>query len=150
VQTALGGYQSIRDLVSPGGRLYESRRTVLEAVTKSQFLQLQPPTGAMYAFIGVNTERLPQFDDQQFALDLLEQKHVLVAPGVSFNVAYRNRFRVTTLPDATTLRSVFARIEELLAAYASGGGAQASATRAAGSAAAVSSGRVVDAQTRFK
>ena len=72
----------------------------------------------MYAFVGVDTDELPQFDDQQFALDLLEQKHVLVAPGVSFNVPYRNHFRITNLPDAATLREVFARIEELLAEYA--------------------------------
>ena len=74
----------------------------------------------MYAFIGVDPQALPDFDDQQFALDLLEQKHVLVAPGVSFNVPYRNHFRVTTLPDAATLRVVFARIEELLAAQVCG------------------------------
>jgi alanine-synthesizing transaminase len=61
---------------------------------------------------------LPDFDDQQFALDLLEQKHVLVAPGVSFNVPYRNHFRITNLPDAATLHEVFTRIEELLTAYA--------------------------------
>jgi len=89
VQTALGGHQSIRELVSPGGRLYESRKTILNAVQNSRFLKLQPPAGAMYGFIGVDTRDLPEFDDQQFALDLLEQKHVLVAPGVSFNVPYR-------------------------------------------------------------
>ena len=72
----------------------------------------------MYAFPGVGPQVLPDFDDQQFALDLLEQKHVLVAPGVSFNVPYRNHFRITNLPDAATLREVFARIEELLGAYA--------------------------------
>jgi alanine-synthesizing transaminase len=72
----------------------------------------------MYAFVGVDTAELPHFDDQQFALDLLEQKHVLVAPGVSFNVPYRNHFRITNLPDAATLREVFTRVEELLAEYA--------------------------------
>ena len=119
VQTALGGYQSLRQLISPGGRLYESRRAVVEAVGSSRFLRLvQPPKGAMYAFIGVDTSELPDFDDQQFALDLLEQKHVLVAPGVSFNVPYRNHFRVTTLPDSSTLRDVFGRMDELLTAYA--------------------------------
>ena len=117
VQTALGGYQSVKDLVSPGGRLYESRRSILSAADGSRFLELTPPQGAMYAFIGVNTRELPAFDDQQFALDLLEQKHVLVAPGVSFNVSYRNHFRVTSLPDPATLREVFARIEELLESY---------------------------------
>jgi alanine-synthesizing transaminase len=120
VQTALGGYQSIRELVSPGGRLYESRRALLDAVKRSQFLQLKETNGAMYGFVGVNPEVLPDFDDQQFALDLLEQKHVLIAPGVSFNVPYRNHFRVTTLPDASTLKTVFTRIEELLSAQMAG------------------------------
>jgi alanine-synthesizing transaminase len=119
VQTALGGFQSIDQLVRPGGRLYESRRAIIEAVAASRYLRLDAPEGAMYGFIGVNPQALPDFDDQQFALDLLEQKHVLVAPGVSFNVPYRNHFRVTTLPDAATLRVVFGRIEELLAAQAS-------------------------------
>jgi alanine-synthesizing transaminase len=118
VQTALGGHQSIHELVSPGGRLYESRRAIIEAVQASNYLTLARPDGAMYAFIGVDLKALPEFDDQQFALDLLEQQHVLVAPGVSFNVAYRNHFRVTTLPDAATLRAVFGRIEQQLAAQA--------------------------------
>ncbi len=119
VQTALGGYQSIRELIAPGGRLHESRAAILAATGASGYLRLAPPGGAMYAFVGVDPQALPQFDDQQFALDLLEQKHVLVAPGVSFNVPYRNHFRITSLPDAATLREVFARIEELLASYAS-------------------------------
>ncbi|HWX68714.1 MAG TPA: aminotransferase class I/II-fold pyridoxal phosphate-dependent enzyme [Steroidobacteraceae bacterium] len=118
VQTALGGHQSVRELVCAGGRLYESRAAVLAAVQRSRFLTLAPPQGSMYAFVGVNPMVLPDFDDQQFALDLLEQKHVLVAPGVSFNVPYRNHFRITNLPDAATLREVFTRIEELLATYA--------------------------------
>jgi alanine-synthesizing transaminase len=139
VQTALGGYQSIRELVSPGGRLYESRRALIDAVKRSQYLQLKATKGAMYGFVGVNPEALPAFDDQQFALDLLEQKHVLIAPGVSFNVAYRNHFRVTTLPDATTLKVVFSRIEELLSVQAS------QSPIAEGE-----RGTVVKAHTRFK
>jgi len=118
VQTALGGHQSVRELVAPGGRLHDSRATILAAVQRSRFLTLAPPAGAMYAFVGVNSSVLPDFDDQRFALDLLEQKHVLVAPGASFNVPYCNHFRITNLPDAATLREVFARIEELLAEYA--------------------------------
>ena len=137
VQTALGGYQSIRELITPGGRLYESRRAILETVNASKYLRLAPPGGAMYGFIGVDRHVLPQFDDQQFALELLEQKHVLVAPGVSFNVPYRNHFRVTTLPDAATLRIVFARIEEQLASIAA---------RAEGQ----SDAKVVNAGARFK
>ena len=143
VQTALGGYQSVKDLITPGGRLYESRRAILEAVEGSRFLKLAPPAGAMYAFLGVDTRELPAFDDQQFALDLLEQKHVLVAPGVSFNVPYRNHFRVTSLPDAATLRQVFERIETLLESYASAAGGGAGAETAPG-------GNVVEATSRFK
>ena len=118
VQTALGGYQSVRELVSPGGRLYESRRAIVAAVKQSRFLKLEPPPGAMYAFVGVDTRELPDFDDQRFALDLLEQKHVLIAPGVSFNVPYRTHFRITSLPESAVLRQVFGRIEEVLAGYA--------------------------------
>jgi alanine-synthesizing transaminase len=118
VQTALGGHQSVRELVSPGGRLHESRAAILAGVQRSRFLTLSPPQGSMYAFVGVNPMVLPDFDDQQFALDLLEQKHVLIAPGVSFNVPYCNHIRITNLPDAATLGEVFARIEDLLTAYA--------------------------------
>ena len=119
VQTALGGYQSVRELVSPRGRLYESRAAILAAVKQSRFLTLGPPAGAMYAFVGVDTRELPDFDDQRFALDLLEQKHVLIAPGVSFNVPYRTHFRITNLPESAVLRQVFTRIDEVLTAYAS-------------------------------
>ena len=117
VQTALGGYQSIRELLAPGGRLFESRKAILEATSTSRFLQLAPPKGSMYAFVRVKTDEIPDFDDQVFALDLLEQKHVLLAPGTSFNVPYRDHFRTTLLPEATLLKKVFVRIEELLTSY---------------------------------
>jgi alanine-synthesizing transaminase len=114
VQTALGGYQSIRELTRPGGRLYESRQVILDGVAHSKYLRLSRPMGALYAFVEVRTDVLPDFDDQLFALDLLENKHVLVAPGVSFNVPYRNCFRITNLPEPQVLATVFARIEEVL------------------------------------
>ena len=118
VQTALGGYQSIRELVRPGGRLYETRQAVINNVAASRFLQVVKPNGSMYAFVGVDTKVLPEFDDNVFALDLLEQKHVLVAPGVSFNVNYRNHFRITLLPDLTSITSVFKNIDDVLQGYA--------------------------------
>jgi alanine-synthesizing transaminase len=117
VQTALGGYQSIRELVAPGGRLYETRQAIVRSVAASRFLRVVEPTGSMYAFVGVDTDLLPQFDDNTFALDLLVQKHVLVAPGVSFNVDYNNYFRITLLPDVVTITDVFGRIEEVLQGY---------------------------------
>jgi alanine-synthesizing transaminase len=118
VQTALGGYQSIRDLVKPGGRLYQSRQAILDAVAASKYLRLTTPMGAMYAFVGVRKDVLPEFDDQSFAMDLLENKHVVVAPGTSFNAPYNTHFRVTNLPEPEVLRDVFARIEDQLDTYA--------------------------------
>jgi alanine-synthesizing transaminase len=92
----------------------------------------------MYAFVAADTQDLADFDDQRFALDLLEQKHVLIAPGVSFNVPYRTHFRITNLPQPAVLHDVFARMEELLAAYAAAGPGDAHP------------GNVVAAQSRFK
>ena len=118
VQTALGGYQSVRELVSPQGRLFESRRAILQAVARSRFLRLEPPMGAIYGFVGVDTFELPDFDDRQFALDLLEKEHVLIAPGSGFNVPYRTHFRVTNLPEPGVLQQAFSRIEKVLTGYA--------------------------------
>lgn len=120
VQTALGGYQSIHELTRPGGRLFESRRAILEGVANSKYLQVSAPQGAIYAFIGVRDGALPAFDDQRFAMDLLEHKHVLLAPGTSFNAPYKTHFRITNLPRAEALVEVFRRMEELLDSYASG------------------------------
>jgi len=118
VQTALGGYQSIRRLTAPGGRLFESRQALIEAIGRSRFLTLTAPAGAMYAFIRVDQEKLPGFEDQAFALELLEQKHIFVTPGSSFNVPYKDHFRVTTLAAPEQYERVFAGIEELLESMA--------------------------------
>jgi alanine-synthesizing transaminase len=120
VQTALGGYQSIRELIRPGGRLFQSRQAIIDSVARSKYLTLATPKGALYAFPRVRTEMLSDFDDQKFALDLLEHKHVLIAPGVSFNVPYRDHFRITNLPRAEVIEDVFHRVEELLDSYAAG------------------------------
>lgn len=118
VQTALGGFQSIRDLVEPGGRLYQSRQTVIDCVAESPYLTMERPMGAMYAFIRIAAPIAEQLDDQAFALRLLEDRHVLVAPGTSFNTPYADHFRITTLPDSDTLREVFSRINSLLEQHA--------------------------------
>ncbi|HEU4602774.1 MAG TPA: aminotransferase class I/II-fold pyridoxal phosphate-dependent enzyme [Steroidobacteraceae bacterium] len=120
VQTALGGYQSILELTRPGGRLFQSRQAILDGVAKSKYLDVRAPKGAIYAFIGVREGVLPSFNDQKFAMDLLEHKHVLLAPGTSFNTPYKTHFRITNLPTPEVLADVFARMEELLDSYASG------------------------------
>jgi alanine-synthesizing transaminase len=141
VHAALGGYQSILDLTAPGGRLYESRRAIVGAVAKSRYLKLTPPSGALYAFVEVRADVLPDFSDQQFALELLEEKHVLITPGSAFNVPYRNHFRTTILPDAATLSLVFERIEAQLESWSG---------RHGGSASMGTGQRVVEAAARFK
>lgn len=118
VQTALGGFQSIADLVKPGGRLYQSRQAIIDAVAASDYLHLQPPMGAMYAFVQLDERFKGKLDDQAFALELLEKHHVLVAPGTSFNTPYADHFRLTTLPDPETIGVVFERIDACLAPYA--------------------------------
>lgn len=118
MQTALGGFQSIQQLTAPGGRLFESRQAIMQGVARSRFLSLCAPRGAMYAFVHVNTDLLAGFDDRAFAMELLEKKHVLIAPGTSFNVPYRDHFRITTLPDALQLEEVFHRMEEVLVSLA--------------------------------
>ncbi len=114
VQTALGGFQSIQDLVASSGRLYQSRQTIIERVDDSPYLSMTAPAGAMYAFIKLDDRFAESLDDQSFALELLETMHVLVAPGSSFNTPYTDHFRITTLPDPETLNTVFDRIQSLL------------------------------------
>lgn len=114
VQTALGGYQSIADLTKAGGRLYKSRQAIIDGIANSRFMSLCQPHGAMYAFPAVDTSLFKNFDDQWFALELLEKQHVLIAPGSSFNVPYRNYFRLTTLPTRHKMEKVFERMESVL------------------------------------
>lgn len=118
VQTALGGFQSIGALVEPGGRLYQSRQAVIDCVAASDHLSMEAPMGAMYAFIRLDDKIAGRLSDQAFALELLETRHVLVAPGTSFNVPYNNYFRITTLPDPETIHEVFGRIDALLGQHA--------------------------------
>ncbi len=118
VQTALGGFQSIGELVIPGGRLFQSRQAVADAVEQSRYLSMIMPRGAMYAFIRLDESLADKIDDRTFALELLESKHVLVAPGSSFNTPYSDHFRITTLPDPELIKDVFSRIESLLEKHA--------------------------------
>ena len=114
VQTALGGYQSIKELVRPGGRLYQQRQVVIDRVEQSSYLSMQRPMGAMYAFIKLDDRFATSLTDGEFARQLLEDKHVLVAPGSSFNTPYSDHFRINTLPDTNTLNDVFDRMDSLL------------------------------------
>jgi alanine-synthesizing transaminase len=120
VQPALQDAPTIGKLTAQGGRLHEARRAVLQGVAGSSYLDLVTPAGALYAFPQVRADRFATFDDEAFALRLLEQESVLVVPGSSFNVSGSHHFRLTLLPPPAQLREVFVRIERVLAGMASG------------------------------
>ncbi len=114
VQTALGGYQSIHELTAPAGRLHEARRAVVESVSRSRHLQLVRPDGAMYALPAVLSPAEDGFDDHAFAASLLEQAHILIVPGTSFNISDTRHFRITLLPEPKQLQHAVAAIDALL------------------------------------
>ncbi len=118
VPAALTGPETILELTRPGGRLHESRRAVVECCEASEHLSLVAPAGALYAFPEVIGDAAIDFDDQAFALELLETEDVLVVPGSGFNVPGSRHFRVTLLPEAGLMREVFARIDRALGKHA--------------------------------
>jgi alanine-synthesizing transaminase len=115
IEPALGGEASILALTAPGGRLHETRRVLVEHCAASPYLELVAPQGALYAFPRV---RLPGFDDQAFALSLLERESVLVVPGRGFNIDHADHLRLTLLPDAATMAEVLLRMERELHRWA--------------------------------
>jgi alanine-synthesizing transaminase len=117
VQTALGGYQSIKKLVAPGGRLHAARQAWVDGIAASRHLELDAPDGALYGFVRVRLKDQTRFDDNRFAMALLEQKHILVAPGTSFNVPYNDHFRVTFLPQPADIPRLVSEMDELLSEW---------------------------------
>jgi alanine-synthesizing transaminase len=111
---ALADAPTITALTAPGGRLHEARQAVLDGVAASAFLDVVAPAGALYAFPQVRADRMPVFDDEAFALRLLEEEQVLVVPGTSFNVPSSRHLRLTLLPQPVQLREVFVRMERVL------------------------------------
>jgi alanine-synthesizing transaminase len=121
IAPSLQGEDTISPLTASGGRLHEARRAVIEACAQSKYLELVAPQGALYAFPAIRRSVLPTFDDETFALELLEQESVLVVPGSGFNDSTRAHFRITLLPLAEQLREVFGRIERVLERAAAAG-----------------------------
>jgi alanine-synthesizing transaminase len=117
IQIALGGRQSIRDLVLPGGRLREQRDAALAALQQIPGVSCAVPRGAMYVFPRLDPERYPIKDDQQFVLQLLREHHVLVVQGTGFNWPEPDHLRIVTLPRVDDLTEAIGRLGTFLASY---------------------------------
>ncbi len=117
VQAALGGYQSIEDLVLPGGRLREQRDTAYEALVRIPGVSCVKPKGALYLFPRLDPEVFNIQDDRKLVLDLLLEKKVLLVQGSGFNCADSEHIRLVFLPDVKVLQETMVRIGEFLSWY---------------------------------
>jgi alanine-synthesizing transaminase len=117
IQTALGGYQSIEDLVKPNGRLCKQRDLAYDLLTAIPGVSCFKPKAAMYLFPKLDPEIYPIEDDQQFVLDLLEEEKVLLVQGSGFNWKTPDHFRVVFLPNVDDLTVAINRIAEFLKNY---------------------------------
>jgi alanine-synthesizing transaminase len=117
IQTALGGYQSIADLVAPGGRLCRQRDMAHELLTQIPGVSVVKPKAALYMFPKLDAKLYPIADDQQFAYELLAQEKVLIVQGTGFNWARPDHFRVVFLPNTDDLTDAFGRVARFLDHY---------------------------------
>ena len=117
IQSSLGGYQSISEFVTPGGRLYEQREVASDMINAIPGLSCVKPAGALYLFPKIDTARFGITDDQQFALDFLRSEQILMVPGTGFNWPEPDHFRIVFLPRVRELRYALERLEKFLAGY---------------------------------
>jgi len=117
IQTALGGYQSIKDLVAPGGRLCRQRDLAYELLTQIPGVSVVKPKAALYMFPRLDPKVYPVADDQQFAYELLAEEKVLIVQGTGFNWTAPDHFRLVFLPNSDDLTEAIGRIERFLGNY---------------------------------
>jgi alanine-synthesizing transaminase len=117
IQTALGGYQSIKDLVAPGGRLARQRDMAYEMLNAIPGVSVVKPKAALYMFPRLDPKLYPIADDQQFAYELLAEEKVLIVQGTGFNWPSTDHFRVVFLPNTDDLADAFGRIARFLDHY---------------------------------
>lgn len=115
IQTALGGYQSINDLIRPGGRLYEQRNIAWEMLNEIPGVSCVKPEGALYCFPKLDPAVYPIEDDEAFMMDLLKTEKVLMVQGTGFNWPTPDHFRVVFLPAASDLKEALSRVGRFLA-----------------------------------
>ncbi|GAP35534.1 pyridoxal phosphate-dependent aminotransferase [Piscinibacter sakaiensis] len=117
IQTALGGYQSIKDLVAPGGRLCRQRDLAHELLSQIPGVSVVKPKAALYMFPRLDPAMYPIADDQQFAYELLAEEKVLIVQGTGFNWIANDHFRLVFLPNSDDLTEAIGRIERFLGHY---------------------------------
>lgn len=117
IQTALGGYQSIDDLVAPTGRLCQQRDLAHSMLIEMPGVTCVKPKGALYLFPRLDPEMYPITDDQDFAFELLAEEKILVVQGTGFNWPHPDHFRIVFLPNVDDLREAMVRLDRFLAGY---------------------------------
>jgi alanine-synthesizing transaminase len=117
IQTALGGYQSIRDLVGPHGRLTRQRDLAYDLLTAIPGVTCVKPNSALYMFPRLDPALYPIIDDQDFAYQLLDEERVLIVQGTGFNCPTPDHFRVVFLPNTDDLTESIGRIAHFLDRY---------------------------------
>ena len=115
IQTALGGYQSINDLVAPSGRLFKQREIAYDGLTSIPGVSCVKPLAAMYLFLKLDPKLYAIDDDQKFILDLLIDQKVLVVQGSGFNWDDNNHLRIVFLPNEDELKEAIKRVDKYLA-----------------------------------
>lgn len=118
VQTALGGYQSINELILPGGRLREQRDAVYNLLTDIPGVSCVKPKGAIYMFPKLDPVMYPIADDEKFVLELLEREKILLVQGSAFNIKDTQHLRIVFLPTVDVLQQSVAKIERFLGKWA--------------------------------
>ena len=117
VQTALGGHQSVKNYLVPGGRIYEQREFIYNAINDIPGLSAVKPKAAFYIFPKMDTKKFNILDDEKFVLDLLKEKKVLLTHGRGFNWAEPDHFRIVYLPNIEQLKDATGKIADFLSGY---------------------------------
>ena len=117
VQTALGGYQSVNEYIQPGGRIYEQREYIYKELTDIPGITAVKPKAAFYIFPKIDVEKFHIENDEQFALDFLHEKQVLLVPGKGFNWHQPDHFRVVYLPNVLQLEKAAKKLGDFLSTY---------------------------------
>ena len=117
IQTALGGYQSVDDLLLPGGRIYEQREFIYNAINDIPGLSAVKPKAAFYIFPKIDSAKFNIYDDEKFVLDFLHKHHILLVHGGGFNWQTPDHFRIVYLPKMEDLMITAEKLTDFLATY---------------------------------